>query len=138
MASDGREFGRLTNKEPFKMFYQDSENPMTFHPLDYFAHKGTTAGHRMANLSNKLQIELEEKYVSNTRSLFKAKLELETIPACFDYCIDDVSTTALNANEKNCMRDCYFRKVSSKDDFMLLASQMMAIEYAKSLKDRLV
>ena len=59
---------------------------MTLHPLDYFPHKGYTAS-RMAVLHGKLQVELNEKYVSHVLYTMKANLQLDTVPACFDYCI---------------------------------------------------
>ena len=55
------------------MFYQDNENPMTLYPHDHFPHKGYTAG-KIATLHGKLQLELNEKYVSHVLYTFKAKL----------------------------------------------------------------
>jgi len=40
--------------------------------------------------------------------------------------------------EKNCMRDCYFKKLSSRDDFMVYLMQRQSIESAKTSKERLV
>jgi hypothetical protein len=67
----------------------------------------------------------------------KAELELETIPLCFDTCVVDV-TTGLNSLEKNCMRDCYFKRLSSRDDLLMYMMQRQAIEVVKASKERLV
>ena len=62
---------------------------------------------------------------------------MNTIPQCFDACVSDV-TTGLNSVEKNCMRDCYFKKLSSRDDLMVYLMQRQAIESVKASKERLV
>ena len=116
---------------------RDQENTVNFHPLDYMAHKGWSAI-KIAQLSHGLQVEKRQKYMSQAAAAFKAEVELQAIPDCFNHCVTDVSTSALNAVEKNCMRDCYFKKVTSKDDFSLYASQMLTFEYGRSLRERLV
>ena len=67
----------------------------------------------------------------------KAELEMNTIPQCFNSCVKDV-TSGLNSIEKNCMRDCYFKRVSSRDDMMMWLMQKQAIETAKLTKERMV
>ena len=47
-------------------------------------------------------------------------------------------TTGLNSIEKNCMRDCYFKKVSSRDDFMVYLMQRQSLETVKASKERQV
>jgi hypothetical protein len=46
--------------------------------------------------------------------------------------------SGLNSREKNCMRDCYFKKVSSKDDLNMLVQQKMAFENGKQMRERIV
>ena len=67
----------------------------------------------------------------------KAKLELHTRPQCFDQCVSDF-TTGLNSIEKNCMRDCYFKKLSSRDDLYIFLSQKQALESSKAMRERSV
>jgi hypothetical protein len=57
------------------------------------------------------------------------------VPICFDQCVGDV-TTGLNSVEKNCMRDCYFKRISSRDDMMVYLMQRQAIEAVKVSKER--
>lgn len=47
-------------------------------------------------------------------------------------------TTGMNVVEKNCMRDCYFKKLSSRDDLSIYFMQRQAIESVKAAKERLV
>jgi len=62
---------------------------------------------------------------------------MHTIPHCFDQCVTDVYQ-GLNSVEKNCMRDCYFKKLSSQDDLIVYLMQRQAIETVKEAKERLV
>ena len=116
---------------------RDSENTVNFHPLDYLGHKGFSAM-KVAQLRHGLQLEFNQKFISQGRAALKASLELETIPECFNLCVSDVSTSALNAVEKNCMKDCYFRKTSSMQDVALLIKELDTVEYGKSTRERLV
>jgi len=67
----------------------------------------------------------------------KAELELETMPVCFQHCVTDLSQ-GMTSREKNCMRDCYFKKVSSKDDLNMMVQQKMAFETAKQMREKIV
>ena len=137
MSGDGRRDGRMTNKEPLRFYMRDSENTVNFHPLDYFAHKGTSAI-KIARLNSALQLERRERYTNQPAAAFKAELELKAIPECFDKCVSDVSTTALNAVEKNCLRDCYFKRVTSRDDLGMLVAQLLTVDYGKNIREKLV
>jgi hypothetical protein len=44
----------------------------------------------------------------------------------------------MNSVEKNCMRDCYFKKLSSRDDVMIYLMQKHSLEAVKVSKERLV
>ena len=81
--------------------------------------------------------EQQEKYMNKLNAQRKADLEINTIPRCFDKCVTDV-VSGLNSVEKNCMRDCYFKKISSRDDMMMFFKQRQAIESVKLSKERLV
>ena len=52
----------------------------------------------------------------------KANLEVESIPLCFDKCVHSVDGVGLSSDEKNCIRECFMKRVSSKDDFLMLAN----------------
>jgi len=62
---------------------------------------------------------------------------LDSVPVCFDQCVSDI-TTGLNSTEKNCMRDCYLKHVSSRDDIGMMMTQKLAVENTKAMRERLV
>ena len=132
-----RSYGRPNNQEKLRFFIQDSENTMQYAPTDYIGNKFLGTYSRLVNLQNSLFYEQNEKYMKTLNAQRKAELELHTIPQCFNDCVQDV-TTGLNSLEKNCVRDCYFKKISSKDDFMIYLQQRQAIESIKAQKERMV
>ena len=130
-------FGRLKNDEKLNFFIQDSENTMQYSPNDYTGNKYFGSYSKLVNLQNDLFYEQNEKYINVLNAQRKAELELFTVPQCFNTCVSDV-TTGLNSIEKNCMRECYFKKVSSRDDWMMYLKQRQGIEAVKESKERLV
>ena len=117
-----KQFGRVTNDQRYDFFIQDSENTMTYSPHDYTGNKYFGTFSKMVNLQNDLFYEQNEKYFNVLNAKRKAELELFTVPQCFSKCVSDV-TSGLNAIEKNCMRECYYKKVSSRDDMMMYIKQ---------------
>ncbi len=47
----------------------------------------------------------------------KANMDSRTVVSCFGHCVDGVDTTDLTAIEKNCIRECYFKKLNARDDY---------------------
>ena len=111
---------------------------MMYRPQDYTGNKFFGVWSRVAALGTILNYEDKEKYLDKFNYQIKADLEMCTIPKCYDKCVTDVSTIALNPVEKNCMKDCYFKKLSSKDDVMKYMLQRMAIQKVKESKELLV
>jgi len=69
----------------------------------------------------------------------KAKRELESMPPCFDKCIGDVSGGhGLSGIEKNCLRECYFKRVSVGDDMHIYFKQRYSVSSMKATRERLV
>ena len=68
----------------------------------------------------------------------KARVEVGGVPVCFDKCVTDVSASSLSSDEKNCMRECFLKKMSSRDDLAMLFTQKLARENVKSSRDTLV
>lgn len=130
-------FGRPDNKEKLRFFIQDDENTMSYSPTDYTGNKYVGTFSKLVDIPNMLNVERNEKYINKLNARRKAQLELETIPQCFDQCVTDVST-GLNSVEKNCMRDCYFKRLTSRDDLQMYLMQRQAIEVVKNSKERLV
>ena len=66
--------------------------------------------------------EQKEKYLNEFQAKFNAKLEIGTVPICFNQCINDVTEPGLSSDEKNCLRKCYLKRVSARDDLASLVS----------------
>ena len=95
---------------------------MLYSPHDWNGNKFFGSYSKIVNLHNDLFYEQNEKYLNVLNARRKAELELFTVPQCFSECVSDV-TTGLNSMEKNCMRECYFKKVGSRDDMILYLKQ---------------
>ncbi len=110
---------------------------MEYAPTDYTGNKFIGTFSKLINVNNMLNYEQREKYTVQLNAQRKAEVELSTIPQCFNSCVKDV-TIGLNSVEKNCMRDCYFKKISSRDDFQVYLMQRQALETIKDSKARMV
>ena len=101
------------------MYIRDTENTVMYTPSDYTGNKFFGTWNKALLIQNNLFSEAREKYYNNYTAQLKAEAELESIPKCFSCCVNDFST-GLNSREKNCMSDCYFKRVSSRDDLNML------------------
>lgn len=129
--------GRQKNDTKWRMNIRDSENPLMYTPTDYTGNKFFGTFNKGLLMKHHLFSETREKYELTYGAEIKAEFELETAPQCYRYCVQDYST-GLNSREKNCMRDCYFKKTSSCDDFVMLLQQKLAVDNVKAMKERLV
>ena len=69
----------------------------------------------------------------------KAQQEIESLPLCFDKCITDVSGGhGLSGVEKNCMRECYLKKVSIRDDLNMYMLQRAGRSSINAMRERTV
>ena len=65
--------------------------------------------------------ENKEKYLNEYQARFNAKLEIGSLPLCFGSCVNDIETqSGLTGEEKNCLRECYLKRVSARDDMNTL------------------
>ena len=135
--SASENFGRQKNDEKLKFFIRDTENTLLYSPADYTGNKFFGTWSKVMTLQNMLFAESREKYLNKYAAMLKSEMELESVPICFNACVHD-TTTGLNSYEKNCLRDCYLKRVSSRDDFNMLMTQKLALENAKAMRERLV
>lgn len=76
---------------------------------------------KLLTIPDMLNTEQKDKLSIQYQAYFKAKMELGSTPVCFDKCVNDVNEgSGLNSKEKNCMRECYMKRISSRDDFNML------------------
>jgi hypothetical protein len=100
---------------------RDTENSMMYSPLDHHGFKFMGSWNKLINLKNTLMYEDKDKYFYEYQVRMTAKLQMGSVPVCFNKCVSDVEAAGgLSSDEKNCIRECYFKRVTSKDDFNLL------------------
>ena len=132
-------YNRPENDGKLHQYIRDSENTMMYSPVDAPNNKFMGSYNKFLNLKNSLMYEDREKYIEEYSARFQGKLRYGSLPLCFDHCVTDVEGSgALNAKEKNCMRECYFKKVSSKDDMNMHFQQRLSGMQIQQFKDRLV
>ena len=121
------------------MYIQDDENTMMYRPGDMQNNKFFGTWSKLLTMADNLNLEIQEKYYNDYQAYYKARLEIGSAPICFEECVQDVNTSSgLNSDEKNCMRECYLKRISSKDDFNMLTTQKLARESLRSQRDTFV
>ena len=129
---------RREAKDKLKFYIQDDENTMLYVPQDMHNNKFFGTMSKLLTLDRILNQEMQTRYHDDYQAYFKAKHELGSQPECFNKCIGDVSTSSLNSDEKNCMRECFLKKVSVRDDLLMLFTVRAGRDMLKSRRDELV
>lgn len=138
MSSNQRPLERPTvNDGKTKFYVQDDENTFMYKPIDHNSNKFFGTFSRVANMEVMLNNEAQNQKMPY-QAYFKAKVELMSVPQCFDRCVRDVTMGGLSSDEKNCVRECAMKKISSRDDLAMLASQKLARDTVKSRRDTFV
>ena len=118
---------------------QDDENTFLYNPKEMHGNRFFGQWSKVLTVSNNLNIEIREKYFNDYSAYFKAKMEIGSVTHCFDECIKEVdSGSGLSSNEKNCVRECYLKRVSSREDFSMLVTQLLAKSNLKQYKETFV
>ena len=129
---------RKDNSDKLKFYMSDDENTMLYVPDDMNNNKFFGTWSKLLTIERMLNTEVQGKYHNDYQAYMKARVEVGGVPACFNKCISDVSAASLSSDEKNCMRECFLKKMSSRDDLAMLFTQKMARENVKSSRDTLV
>ena len=129
---------RPTNAEKSMTYVRDSENSMQLAINDHHATGFFGKWSKIVFLEQQLFWEQKERHLNLYTCRMKAGLEIGSLPICFKQCVSSLESSVLDSDEKNCMRDCYFKRLGAKDDFNLLVSQRLASETMKGAKDDLV
>ena len=139
MNHPGEQWGRQKNDKKLQMYIRDQENTVLYQPQDYTGNKFFGGWNKILNLKQNIFFENQEKYLDIYMAEQKARLELESVPACFDACIESVDTIpGLNAAQKNCLRDCYLKKISVRNDMQMYCEQKQALQNVKEMKGQFV
>lgn len=133
----GQTYGREDNTEKIRTYIRDSEHSMTYSPNDHHGNKFFGTWSKFLTLQNQLFYEDKEKYLNEYQARFNAKLEIGSIPVCFGKCVNDIeeNPTGLSSDEKNCLRECYLKRVSARDDMNSLFIQRLALTNVREQKD---
>ena len=116
-------FGRQDNTEKLRMYIRDDANTLRYTPNDMHGSKFIGGGYNfMATMKDTMLYETRERHFAKYNAMLKAETEFDNIPRCFDKCIGDV-TTGLNSMEKNCVRECYLKRLSVRDDMNIYFQQ---------------
>ena len=129
-------FGRPTSDKKIKVHINDEENTMLYSPADYTGNRWFGTWNKLIHMPVNLNHEAREKYYNVWNAKIKAELEIESIPKCFSECAASDMSEALTSEEKNCMRECYFKRVTSKDDYHSIIQQKLGVETAKGMRER--
>ena len=130
---------RQNNDEKLTMYIQDDENTMMYRPIDMMGNKFFGTWNKALNMKNLLNTEFTSTYLIQYQAYYKGRVELGAQPVCFDRCINDVMEgSGLSAQEKNCMRECYMKRLGSRDDLVMYAQQKSARANMREQRDTLV
>lgn len=126
----------MDNSEKPVTYIRDTENTMLYSPLDHHGNKFLGSYNKFFNMKNMLMYEDKEKYLLQYNARFQSKLVQGSLPVCFDKCVSDVERAgAMTSDEKNCVRECYFKRLSAKDDFNILIQQRLTQERVKEMRE---
>ena len=93
---------------------------------------------KLFTLERALNSEIQQKYHNDYQAYMKARVEIGGQPVCFDKCVSDVGGSSLSSEEKNCMRECFLKRISARDDLNMLFTQKASREIAKNTRDTYV
>ena len=136
MNNRGQSYGRQDNTEKIRTYIRNTEHSMTYSPNDH-GNKFFGTWSKLLNMQNMLFYENKEKYLNEYQGRFNAKLEIGSLPLCFGQCVNDIEQSAagLTSEEKNCLRECYLKRVSARDDLNTLLLQRIAVDTMRSSRD---
>ena len=107
---------RPTNDEKLHFHVRDNRNSFEMYPTDMLGGNYWGGLNKVLNLNQNLNWEMTQKYYIDYQTDLKAELEVGSVPTCFNGCIGNADSATLSADEKNCLRECYFKRVGAKDD----------------------
>ncbi|CAI2384145.1 unnamed protein product [Moneuplotes crassus] len=125
---------RQTNDTTPKIRMRDQNVPYTWFPTKESFNPFVSTQSKYLSFEGMINHELQEKYIQKHQGTLHANVEMKSIPRCFDNCVTDLEDSFLIPEEKNCIRECYFKRINAKNDFQFFAVQMLAKEKSDSIK----
>jgi uncharacterized protein YpuA (DUF1002 family) len=90
MNPRGQLTDRPDNSDKLRTFIRDSENTMTLNLTEHHGNKFLGSWNKLINMQNMLFWEQKTKYLNEFNARFNSKLEIGSVPRCFNQCISDV------------------------------------------------
>jgi hypothetical protein len=91
-----------------------------------------------AQLTTNLNWEAQERLYGKHRGDMMAEVQIRNVGKCFGDCVKSVDEQSLNPAEKNCLRECFFRRMNAKDDFQIYVQEKFAANRMKQVKETFV
>ena len=133
---ESKKWGRQDNSTKQYQYVRDDANTLRITPNDMHGMRHIGGGYSFAATMNDAMLyETRERALNKYNAMLKAETELSNVPKCFDKCISDV-TTGLNSVEKNCVRECYLKSISVRDDMNIYFQQKLILENVRAVTDR--
>ena len=93
---------------------------------------------RFITMEKDLNWEEDKKLYNYFKALNFADISHRPRAHCFDKCVSDVQAVDVSSKEKNCMRECYMKRYTSRDDFQHFILEKMATSQQERNRHMLV
>lgn len=127
--------GRPKNTDPSYVYIQDDENTTMWDLNGFNGNKFFGTWSKAFTIDHMLFREQKDKYTNKYAARLKAERELNALPICFEKCVNDFES-GLSGYEKNCLRECTLKRISSIDDLHMMLQQKLAYESIRATKER--
>ena len=110
---------------------------MTKHDLFTFYNFRLYNAAQYASLEFILNHEMKEKYFDKYTAKVQANYSMRAVPSCFNSCIKSVDDTFLNPDEKNWMRECFFKRINAQHDLQMYAMERILVKTQEGMSNPL-
>ena len=118
---------RQKNTEFTDEYLQLEENSVTYRGENNIVNDFTGTLSKFVTMEKDLNYEGQRKIHNYFSALYAADINHVPRAKCFDNCIVDIRALNLSSMEKNCMRECYMKRFTSRHDFQHLMLEKLAL-----------
>lgn len=119
---------RIEAGEKLEWYTRDAAVVHTYSPEETGFNRFSEITGQYHEVLDTVNWEEKEKYFAKYSAKTAAEIEIGSLSFCFAKCSKDVTDADLDGDEKNCMRECYFRRLSAKDDMTFMFQQSHLID----------
>lgn len=129
MSKSGNEpNARVKADERIEWYHRDGATVGTYSPEDTGFGRFQEITGQYHQVLDTVNWEEKEKYLNKYAAKTAAEVEIGSLSYCFGKCSKDVTDADLDRDEKNCMRECYFRRLNAKDDMTFMFQQSHLVD----------